>query len=106
MTLPDDFRARAKIQRDLANQLLTETDVLTNPTKLVSSIVGQINATVLETQADMMDFMRLTAAQDAAIGQRSALIAKMNSARMAAARGDWDEFDRLSGGDAQPGTGR
>ncbi len=100
MSLADDYRERAKAQRELANKLVLEPDVLKNATKFVASIVGQVNATVLEGLADTMDYLKASSAQDKVLGQRQILMQRMNAARLAAARGDWDEFDRLASGSA------
>jgi hypothetical protein len=97
MTLPETYRQRAKEQRDAANGLIDEPDILSNATKLISAIVGHVNASVMESLADVMDYQRGAAGVDSATAKRHAIIQRNEAIRLAAARGDWSEFDRLAG---------
>jgi hypothetical protein len=101
VSLPDDYRSRAQLQRGIANELLGEADILTNPTKFVSAIVGQVNATVLEGLADAMDYLRLANVEKPEAEHQFARHRKLsehnNAIRRAAALGDWAAFDRLVG---------
>lgn len=111
MSLADSFRSRAKQQRDLANELITtqplirqDADGKFDAQNLVTAIVGHLNATILETNADAMDYLRVTTGEDSLISRRKRIMERNDAIRTAAARGDWEEFDRLAAGDDPAGS--
>ena len=119
MSFPDDLRQEASEQRELANDLIGNHPLIrtkvdgdglesTDATNLVSVIVGHVNATMMETIADLTDF--LSTGNVAGLNpQRQAAIDRNDAIRKAAARahatGDWNEFDKLTNRFAEPDDG-
>lgn len=107
--LSDDFRQRAKTNAEGSNTLLAAEDFDTSPKKQALAIIGQVNATIYSALADMMDLG--TGRHSALADSVSSRLALNSALRTAAAKGEWDEFNRLAGatgvadGGATNGTG-
>ncbi|WP_068130847.1 hypothetical protein [Roseimaritima ulvae] len=112
MSFPDELRSRAVEQRKLANALITDKQLIravvepdgttrTDATNLLMAIVGQINATILESTADSLDYLRVATGEDSMVARRKAILERNDAVRTAAAigstTGNWDEFNRLTG---------
>ena len=106
MSLPDEFRALAKEQKEVANALIAE-GVLVKPsadpnepddyTMLIAAIAGQVNATLYNALADMADHLRRVEQVNANDARLQARLKLNDQIRIAAAKGNWDEFDKLTG---------
>lgn len=98
-SLPDDYRAKAVEQRALANQLLEKPDLMQSPKLLVAAIAGQVNATVYDGLADMMDYLSASGQQDGRMNRLRVIMTRNDAIRKAAAKGqasgDWSLFDKL-----------
>ena len=113
MNLSTDFRERAEQQRAAATVVLESTEFDRNPRKQAAAIVGQVNATVFDALADMVDYLRNCEKIDDVAARRRAILERNDAIRRAAAVGNWDEFDKLTGvtgdgsssSDAQDGGG-
>ena len=112
--LSDVFRRRSQEQAASSAALFDEEDFDENPKKQALAIIGQVNATVLDAFADVLDNSTLlgkSAAASALFERRKKVLERNDAIRMAAAKGEWDEFDRLaaggepSGDDASPSDG-
>lgn len=103
--LAEDFRARAKAQREAANTLLGAADLKSNAEKQIAATVGQVNATLLEALADVLDYQKAADRLSPLAARRQTILEKNNAVRIAAARGQWEEFDRLTGIAASEPTG-
>ncbi len=108
MSLADDFRARAKDQAEASAAIfaLPDADFAASPKKQALAIIGQVNATTLRTVADAMDYLSRTIGSDSVTARLAAKLAENNAIRSAAAKGDWDEFNRIvtTGTEPQPVT--
>lgn len=98
MTLGEDFRSRAKQMRADGETLLGSELFGSDPKVRLKAAIGFVSAVVLETAADLCDYLRSAQAIDAGVEQRIRIFKRMSAVRMAAAKGDWDEFDRLAAG--------
>lgn len=96
IALADHFRAKAKLQRDAANTLLGAGDFDTSAEKQVAATVGQVNANTLEALADLIEYQHATESGGSLAAKRRAILERNDAIRRAAARGQWDEFDRLT----------
>ena len=92
-TLSDKFRSLAKTNVEGSNQALEADDFGVSPKKQALAIIGQINATIYNALADTLDEKRAPATGESSLAQT---IAWNHALRLAAARGDNDEFDRLT----------
>lgn len=101
MSLSDKWREKAASNTEGSNALFDEADFATNPKKQVLATIGQVNATIYSALADLLDDLSVqrSAGADAVTEKRRAMLRRTNDIRTAAARGDWDEFDRLAAGD-------
>ncbi len=97
MSLADDFRARAKEQAESSAAIfaLPDVDFDASPKKQALFIVGQVNATVLKSLADAMDYLSKTTGSTSLTQRIMSRLASNDALRTAAARGDWDAFDKL-----------
>lgn len=97
--IADDFRARSKANAEASETLMKANDFgPSKPIPFASAIIGQVNATIYLALADMMDFTRLSTGLDATSQRRMKILEINNAIRVAAAKGDWDGFDKLSAG--------
>jgi hypothetical protein len=115
LSLADSFRERATEQRNLANGIVDRplVKVVVNEDgtqefdakNLLVAIVGHLNATILETAADQMDYLRVSTGDDSLAARRRKIMEQNDAIRRAAASGNWVEFDRLAAGadPASPG---
>ena len=99
-TLSESFRQHAVEQRKASNVLMEANPTLgqISTEKLVASIVGQVNANALETMADALDYLQKTAGSDGLLDRRRKILERNDAIRTAAAKGDWNEFDKLVSG--------
>ena len=97
MTSPDSYRKRAQEQHELASKLIEEADLLTNKTKLVSTIIGFVNFNLFSAVADILEEIQSQSSlvHDPLMDQRKEILKRNSEIRHAAAKGDWSEFDRL-----------
>jgi hypothetical protein len=96
MSLADEFRTRAKEHRDAANSLIDASAILTDRNH-VAATVGHVTAQLYTALADMEDYHHRAEEVESATARRRAILERNDAIRKAAARGDWDEFDRLTG---------
>lgn len=108
MSLANEYRARAKAQRDTANALIADkpldllriTDEGVHVRGLITVLVGHLNATVLEAAADLMDQSNEPSDEETEPETPAEQASKdSNSLREAAAKamadGNWDEYNRI-----------
>lgn len=112
--LSETFRRRSKEQSESSLALFAEADFDTNAKKQAMFVIGQVNATMLDALADVLDngtLLGKSAAASALFERRRKVLERNDAIRLAAAKGEWDEFDRLaagrdsSGDDAAAGDG-
>jgi hypothetical protein len=103
-SLPEEYRQKASEQRELSKQLVEDPKLLEKPKLLVAAIAGQVNATVLSSLADVMDYLRVTTGQDSRLQRLNDIVTRANALRTAAARGDWSELDKMTEGE-EPANG-
>ena len=106
MSLPTEFRQRAAQQRAASSVLVDADDFEQKPRNQVAAIVGQLNATIYDALADTIDYLRGGEKIDMLADRRRAILERNDAIRRAAASGNWDEFDRLTGnaGTSSPGS--
>jgi hypothetical protein len=97
VNLSTDFRQRAVQQRDASFVLVNADDFEQKPRNQVAAIVGQLNATIYDALADTIDYLRGGERIDAIADRRRAILERNDAIRRAAASGNWNEFDRLTG---------
>jgi hypothetical protein len=106
--LSESFRKKASDQVAASAPLFDEPDFDTNAKKQALAIIGQVNATVLTSLADVLESGRLNSSASAIRDSVGASSNLNNAIRLAAARatvtGDWNEFDRLASGGSTSGT--
>jgi len=95
--LGDEFRRRAKDQREAANTILAAADLQTSAEKQITATVGHVNANLLDALADLVDYDQAKNGADRLAVRRLTILERNDAIRTAAARGDWAEFDRLAG---------
>lgn len=102
------FTSKAAEYRNQSAMLMDADDLDTNTTKQIAATVGLVSANMFEGLA-MLAAMMGAPAPDPAMERRRAILERNDAIRTAAARGDWDEFDKLvsgngaSGGDGEGG---
>jgi len=94
-TLPDEFRAKAKEQVAASAAMFEAEDFDASAKKQALAVIGQVNATVYSALADAMDYVRLSVGSESSLARTAAFLRRNHAIRKAAARGDWNEFDRL-----------
>lgn len=92
-----EFRNRARQQREAANVLLAGSEILTDPKKQVAATVGHVASHLFDALADLVEYQQADLEGDTMASRRRAILERNNAIRKAAARGDWNEFDRLTG---------
>lgn len=105
MSLADDFRQKSQSALDVSNTILQgelfqkeENQVLK---QAVFAIIGQLKGITLSALADMIDNDPLSALadKDVKMDRRLEILKKHatinNAIRIAASKGNWDEFDRI-----------
>lgn len=107
MSLADDFRQKSQASLDVSNAILEsqlfQLEENTVLKQAVFAIIGQIKGITLSALADMIDHDPLSAIaeKDTKMDARLAILKKHaelnNAIRIAAAKGNWDEFDRITG---------
>ena len=113
MSLAEEFRQRAKEQIGGSSALFEADDFERSAKKQALAVIGQVNATVLEGLADVVDLLdtiaTLGGSGSSPANERRVKLLKVNDAiRKAAAKRDWNEFDRLTAelaGIVGPGSG-
>jgi hypothetical protein len=95
MSLADDFRRRAKEQRDAATLLLGSDTLFSDEKKQIAVIVGQVTANLYDGLADMVSYLRAASDKDGIQDLRRRHAQFNDAVRKASAAGDWDQFERL-----------
>ena len=98
MSLSDKFRQKASDQSAASLQMFEAEDFERSAKKQALAVIGQVNATLLDGLADVVDHLTLLAASGGgqANEKRLTILRTNDAIRRAAAKGDWSEFDRLS----------
>lgn len=90
----DKHRERAESLRSLGAQLLDATDLATNPQKQIKVLAALNEAATLDAVADLAEWLERIL-PGSRIRERMSFNDRI---RIAAAKGDWDEFDRIISG--------
>lgn len=98
----DELRARAKALRADADVLLASgnSEVLSKDIRQqIAVVISRVGAIVLESNADLADYLQHTAVMDESMTKRKTIMEKNDAIRRASANayrnGDWSEFDKL-----------
>lgn len=99
--LARDFERRAKEQAEAAVTLFDASDFSVDAHKQSLFIVAKTTANLLHLLAELTAYLKTTDQNDEMSTLRQEIMEKSNAVRTAAARaaasGNWDEFDRLTG---------
>jgi hypothetical protein len=96
MSILEDFKKLANEQRKSAQVLLESVEISTDPKKQIATVVGLVTANMYEALADISEYLKGAERLDDILNTRKQIAEQNHALRLAAARGDWDEYDRIT----------
>lgn len=96
--LAKQYRDLAAEHNSAARSLYDSDTFITDTRKQTNAVVGFVSSKLYHALADMVEYFEGKEQLDPKIAQRKAILERNEAIRKAAARGDWDEFDKLSAG--------
>lgn len=97
----EGLRKESAELHDAAATLIEAADLNHNAKKQIQAIVGFVAAKQLAALADLATYLKEGDKQDARDERRDAIMKRMETIRLAAAKatvtGDWDDFNRIAG---------